>query len=216
MTPSRDVVCSDAITWLKNQSVVQGHSYFASLPDISEFPKYTLTEWKAWFYETALLILSKTHPLDCAVFFQSDIKHNKTEWVDKSYLIQKAAETLGCKLWFHKIMCRVPADTVTLGRPGYSHLLCFSYSESPSTYKYSFADVMSDGGKKTWPRGVGADVASKIAQFIKHNVGSHTLINPFCGEGAMLMAANDAGMNAIGIERSAKRARTALKVPRTF
>ena len=44
------------------------------------------------------------------------------------------------------------------------------------------------------------------AKFIAEQTTTRTMINPFCGEGSMLAAANIFGLEAIGIERSPKRA----------
>jgi len=48
-------------------------------------------------------------------------------------------------------------------------------------------------------------VCRMVARFVQTHTRSHTVVNPFCGEGAMLAAANAEGLSAIGIERSVKR-----------
>lgn len=177
------------------------------MPDISEFPGYTLNEWKEWFVRTATLILSKCPPLGVTIFYQSDIKHDGT-WVDKSYLCQKAAESLGAELLWHKIICRSPAGIATFGRPAYSHMLCFS-QELRVDISQSTADVIPDLGEKTWARGMGLEACLIAARFIKEQTQSTLMINPFCGEGSMLAAANAFDLEAVGIERSPKRAEKA-------
>jgi hypothetical protein len=178
-----------------------------SLPDISEFPGYSLTGWKEWFTSTAGLILSKTPENGVTFFFQSDIKVENT-WVDKSFLVQKAALDHGHELLFHKIVCRFPVGTITFGRPAYSHVLAFSKSVRPDLGK-STADVLPDTGEKTWVRGMGLEVALMIARFVKEQTQTKTIVNPFCGQGSMLAAANFLGLGAVGIERSTKRAEMA-------
>lgn len=203
----RIVHTADAIEWLRSQEVLKGSSLVGSLPDISEFPGYTLPEWKAWFTSTARLILSKTPDDGVSFFFQSDIKVDST-WVDKSFLVQKAAEESGQDLLFHKIVCRFPVGTITFGRPAYSHVLAFSKSVRPD-YGKSTADVLPDTGEKTWVRGMGLDVSLMIARFVKEHTQTTTVVNPFCGQGSMLAAANFVGLHAVGIERSTKRAEMA-------
>ncbi len=203
----RIVHCDDAIEWLKQASIPEDASLIASMPDISEFPQYTLEKWKEWFISTAKLILSKTPDNEVAVFYQSDIKHENI-WVDKAYLIQKAAEEIGSELLWHKIVCRFPAGTITFGRPAYSHIICFSKKFRPDLSK-STADVIPVIGEKTWERGMGLEACQMIAKFIARETQSKTLIHPFCGEGGMLAAANFHGLHAIGIERSPKRAEKA-------
>lgn len=208
----REVFCTDAIEWLINFNEKQGFSFLGSLPDYSEFPTLTLEEWKNWFQETAELILSKTSPDGVTIFFQSDIKHESL-WVDKSFIVQKAAEKLGHNLLWHKILCRMSPGTITFGRPSYSHMLCFSKTVRPDLGK-STADVVADIGEKTWVRGMGLEASLIASEFVLKQTQTKTLVNPFCGEGSALAAANFVGLNAIGIERSPKRAEKArvLKV----
>jgi hypothetical protein len=203
----RVVVSEDAIIWLKHYQDQGLTSFLGSLPDISEFPGTSLESWKLWFEDTAGLILEKTSPDGVTIFFQSDIKHEGL-WVDKSYLIQKAAEKRGHNLLWHKIFCRAPAGTIMFGRPAYSHMLCFSQTVIPDRAK-STADVIPDLGEKTWVRGMGLDASLFAAAFIKKHTTSTTLINPFCGEGSVIAAANYLGLDAVGIERSPKRAQKA-------
>ena len=94
------------------------------------------------------------------------------------------------------------------GRPSYSHMLCFSKNVRADLSK-STADVIPDLGEKTWVRGMGLEASLMASQFVKRHTSSHTLINPFCGEGSVLAAANHSGLNAVGIERSPKRCQKA-------
>jgi hypothetical protein len=206
--PKRTVYCEDALTWLQNHDQntnYSKYSFVASMPDISEFPKFSVSEWKTWFFDTASLILSRTPDEGVTIFYQSDIKLDG-EWIDKGYLCQKAAEAQHSALLWHKIICRTTPGIATFGRPAYAHLLCFSKNLRLSDLSKSTADVIPDLGEKTWERGMGLSTCLAIAKFIQDNTDSTTLINPFCGEGSMLAAANSLGLDAIGIERSPKRA----------
>lgn len=203
----REVYCADAIQWLNDFNPQPGYSFLGSLPDYSEFPGLTLDEWKNWFQSTAELILSRTSPDGVTIFFQSDIKHESL-WVDKAFIIQKAAEKIGHNLLWHKIFCRMAPGTITFGRPSYSHMLCFSKELRPDLGK-STADVVSDLGEKTWVRGMGLEASLIASEFVFKETTTRTLVNPFCGEGSVLAAANAVGLNAIGIERSPKRAEKA-------
>ena len=206
----RSVFCEDAIQWLETREVQLGSSLVSSMPDISEFPGYSLAEWKNWFLSTASLILSKTSPECVTIFYQSDIKFEGT-WVDKGYLCQKAAEALGHELLWHKIICRSPAGIATFGRPAYSHMLCFSKNLKVDISK-STPDVIPDLGDKTWQRGMGLEACLMAAKFIAEQTPSKTIINPFCGEGSMLAAASVYELEGIGIERSPKRADKARRL----
>lgn len=203
----RIVHCEDALKWLGTSTVEEDFSFVASMPDFSEFPGLTLTQWKEWFIEAAHLIMSRCPDEGVSVFYQSDIKHEGV-WIDKAYLCQKAAEKLGIDLIWHKIICRAPIGVATFGRPSYSHILCFSKRLRPSL-SMSTADVLPQVGDKTWQRGMGLEASLMVAKFIAEQTKTKTVINPFCGQGSMLAAANQLGLNAIGIERSPKRAQKA-------
>lgn len=204
---SRIVHCEDAIKWLESQSLLSGSSLLGSLPDISEFPSYSLVQWKEWFIKTAELILSKTDPNGVTLFYQTDIKVDG-RWVDKGYLVQKAAENLGHELLWHKIICRIRPGGIMFGRPAYSHVLCFSKNLKVDVSK-STADVIPDIGDKTWERGMGLEACIVMAKFVATQTPTKTLVNVFCGEGSMLAAANAFGLDAVGVERSPKRAEKA-------
>lgn len=163
--------------------------------------------WKEWFVNTSKLVLSRCPDDGVTIFFQSDIKLDGV-WVDKGYLCQKAAEELGFELLWHKIFCRTPIGTITFGRPSYSHAICFSRKVKADPSK-STLDVIPYLGEKTWQRGMGLEAALMISKFIATEVKSKTIVNPFCGEGSVLAAANALELDAIGIERSPKRAERA-------
>lgn len=204
----RTVYCEDALEWLEKNPVLEGCSLIASMPDISEFHGFSLEQWKEWFYNTAKLVLSRTSEYGVTVFYQSDIKVDGV-WVDKGYICQKAAEALGHQLIWHKIICRVEPGKATFGRPAYSHVLCFSKSFRLHDLSKSTPDVLPIMGDKTWERGMGYEACMMIAKFIAEQTNTKTLVHPFCGQGGMLAVANSLGLNAIGIERSPKRAELA-------
>jgi hypothetical protein len=202
--PQRHVDCADVIEWLRGRETVEGASIVASMPDFSEFPQLTLEEWKTWFTETAKLVLSRTADDGVALFFQSDIKRDGI-WVDKGYLVAKAAEATGHALLFHKVLCRAPPGQTTFGKPAYSHLLAFSRTVRPPVDE-STADVIPDLGEKTWARGMGLIACRVACEFIRRSTRTRTVVSLFSGEGSVLAVANHLGLDAIGVERSPKRA----------
>lgn len=201
----REVHCEDALQWLQVRGRLEGCSLVASLPDYSEFPGRTLAWWKDWFREAAALVLASTPDDGLTLFFQTDLKHEGT-WVDKSHLIQGAARDEA--LLFHQIVCRCPAGSPSHGRPGYSHLLAFSRGLRMPTDRAT-RDVLPQGGEKTWPRGMGLEACRGAVRLIQRLTCSRTLVMPFCGQGLLLAVAEEAGLDAIGIELSPKRARKA-------
>jgi hypothetical protein len=204
---TRTVHCADALEWLANTPPLEGSSTLASLPDISEFPSFTVAEWEAWFIRAAILVLRATPDRGIAVFYQSDIKREGL-WVDKGALCQRAALETGHALLWHKIVCRVKPGSVTYGRPSYSHLLAFSKGVKLDPAR-STADVLPEAGDSVWTRGMSMKAALLACREMRESAGSHTLVNPFCGHGTALAAANTLGLHAIGIEKSRKRAEKA-------
>jgi hypothetical protein len=203
----REVVCADVLPWLSSRESLPGCSIVASMPDYSEFPGLSLDEWKTWFTETAKLILSRTPDDGAALFFQSDIKRDGV-WIDKGYLVAKAAEETGHALLFHKVLCRAPAGQTTFGKPSYSHLLAFSRGVRPPVDE-STADVIPDLGEKTWARGMGVVACRVACEFILRSTKTRTVVSLFAGEGSVVAYANHIGLHAIGVERSPKRAERA-------
>ena len=203
----RSVECTDALAWLKSQPTLTGSSIITSLPDFSEFPSLTITEWQSWFIETSALVLSKCPDEGVTIFYQSDIKHEGV-WIDKAFLCQKAAEIQGHALLWHKIVCRAPAGSITFGRPAYSHMLCFSKGVRADISK-STADVITDPGKVTWTRGMGFKACLLACRYVLESTVTRTIVDPFCGHGTVLAAANELGLDAIGIEIGRTRAKKA-------
>ena len=197
----------DAILWLRSQKKLEGCSIITSLPDISEFPKMNVETWKTWFQETVELVLSKCPDDGVTLFYQTDLKKDG-EWIDKSYLCQKVAESAGHFLLAHKIVCRAPANIDTSNATGYSHLLCFSKNKSSKKTK-TFADVTLEEGQKTWKRGMGLEACILACEITKAYTNSHTIVDPFCGHGTVLAVANELGFSAIGVEHKLKHVKIA-------
>lgn len=203
--PERTVYTEDALAWLRSCDRLEGCSLATSLPDFSEFPGTSLADWKAWFTAAATLVLAATPDDGVTLFYQTDLKH-EGGWVDKSHLVQLAAQDE--QLLWHGIVCRCPAGSATFGRPGYAHLLAFSRGVRLPPERAT-RDVLPEGGEKTWPRGMGLEACRQAVRFVTGHTRSHTLVVPFCGQGLLLAAANEAGLDAVGIELSPKRARRA-------
>lgn len=211
-TPSRLVIQGDALVWLAENPAHPGDAVVTSLPDVSELPELGpgLDGWKSWFVNTAATLLRWLPPGSPCLFFQSDIRHHG-QWVDKSYLIQRAAEAVGATLVFHKIVCRHPAGTLTQGRPSYSHLLAFSSGE-PLVPKKPSADVLPDAGEMPWSRAMGARACEAACRFLLNETSARRVVDPFCGKGTVLAVANALGLDALGVELSGKRCRAARKL----
>ena len=129
----------------------QGASVITSLPDVSELP-LGLLEWKRWFTDAARAVIRWVPPEGLALFYQSDVRR-QAAWVDKSYLVMRAAESEGATVVWHAIVCRKPPGTLSQGRASYSHLLVVAMR--PSAPRLPRAAVLPDPGSMPWSRARG-------------------------------------------------------------
>lgn len=212
-TPAtRTVEQGDGIAWLERAPLPADHAIVTSLPDISEMPELG-DRWAAWFVDTVALACRQVADDAVAIFYQTDIRRGG-RWIDKGYLVQKGAEAAGSHLLWHKVVCRVPPGIITMGRPSYAHLLAFSRGLRLDAGR-STADVLPSTGAMTWSRAMGVAACEVAARFLLAETACRTVVDPFCGLGTMLAVANAHGLDAIGIERAARRARKAraLRLP---
>jgi hypothetical protein len=93
---------------------------------------------------------------------------------------------------------------VTFGRPAYAHMLAVSRTRrlEPGA---STADVLPALGKMSWSRAMGSAACDVAVAFVA-STGARTVVDPFCGQGSALAAANAQGLDAIGVELSKRRA----------
>lgn len=206
-SPSRTVHCADALAWLREQPLPADAAILTSLPDVVEFRHRDAVRWRAWFVAAAELVLRSTPADGAAVFYQTDAKRDGA-WIDKSHLVQLAADAAGVPLLWHKIVCRAPAGTATFARPGYAHLLCFA-ERLRDTSEHATPDVLPELGAMTWPRAIGLTAARFAVGWLCDHAGARLIVDPFCGVGTVLAVANELGLPAIGVDNHAGRAEQA-------
>lgn len=204
--PSRRVVEADACVWLRENTAAPDTSVITSLPDVSEV-SLGFEAWRAWFIATARQIVTWIPESGTAIFYQSDIRHEGA-WIDKGYLVMRAAEDANIPLLWHKIVHRAPPGTIAFGRASYSHMLCFSRTAS---LQKPGPDILP-AGAATWTRGMGIAACRVACRFLVENTATRVVVDPFCGQGTSLAVANAMGLDAIGVELSAKRCRQAQKL----
>jgi hypothetical protein len=132
----REIICSDAIAWLKSSSEPLNGSIFTSMPDISELNDMLrgypdtgsrVVAYEEWFTDAAFSILSRLRDGAYAIFLQSDVrvvdKGNVVHWIDKSKLCSTAADKAGANVMWHKMTLNTNIDKKSVARPGYSHLI---------------------------------------------------------------------------------------------
>jgi hypothetical protein len=200
----------DGLAWLKANPLPPRAAIITSLPDSSELPSLGFERWRAWFSETSALLCRAVDPSAAALFFQTDVKREGV-WVDKGYLVQRGAEDAGLQQVFHKVVCRAPAGTATFGRPAYAHLLGFSRLVRPDPGK-STADVIPRLGEMPWSRAMGVEACEVAVDWLLRHTACRTVVDPFCGLGTVLAVAERRGLDAIGVELSAKRASRAREL----
>ncbi len=218
MAPTRTIYCEDALTWMASSpglETLARASVITSLPDLSEIPELGLAGWQRWFEDAAFAVLRSLGGEGVALFFQSDIRHGG-RWIDKSNLVQRAADRSDHCLLFHKIVCRLPAGTPTQGRSSYSHLLAFAQGPRP-TLRRPTPDVLPDGGHQPGKKSMGVNACLLACRFVLDETATRTIVDPFCGFGTALAVANALGMDAVGVDRSSRMCRHArqlqLQVP---
>jgi hypothetical protein len=202
--PARTVLEGDGVAWLARSALPPTHAIVTSLPDVSELRALDFEAWRAWFVDTVALACAQVADTAVAVFYQSDIRR-EGRWVDKGFLVSSGAERAGAACLFHKVVCRRPAGSLVRGRAGFSHLLAFSHSLRTSDDEPS-ADVLPRLGARPWPRAMGTAACEEVCRFLLASTACRTVVDPFCGLGTMLAVANAYGLDAIGIERSPRRA----------
>ncbi|MEO7735589.1 MAG: SAM-dependent methyltransferase [Kofleriaceae bacterium] len=203
--PLRVVHHGDGIAFLADR-LPDDHAIVTSLPDHSELPALGVPAWRDWFIATVALACHAVGDDAVAMFYQTDVKHDG-RWIDKAHLVMCGADAAGSHVLWHKVVCRVPPGLTTFGRPAYAHLVCLSRARrlAPGT---STADVLPALGTMSWSRAMGSAACDAAVRFVA-SIGARTVVDPFCGHGSILAAANAHGLDAIGVELSRRRARRA-------
>jgi hypothetical protein len=207
---TKRIIQAEALAWLAENPASPGTSVITSLPDVSEVPERGFEGWKAWFGEAARAVLRWVPEPGLVIFFQSDIRKDGV-WVDKGYLVQRAAEAEGRALLWHKVVCRHAPGSISHGRAGYSHLLCFAHAPREAI-THPGPDVLADAGFKPWSKAMGVDACGLACRFLREESATTLVVDPFCGHGTALSVANHFGFDALGIELSTRKAKAARRL----
>jgi hypothetical protein len=202
---SRTVHHADALDWLRAAGRLDGASVITSLPDVSELA-LPFDGWKRWFVSAAAATMAAVPDDGVAIFFQSDIRRGGA-WVDKGALVTRAADEGGMSMLFHKIVCRLPPGTATMGRASYAHLIGFARGQRAP--RSASPDVLADGGFKPGAKAMGVNACVHAVRFVQRETPTRTVVDPFCGFGTVLAVANALGLDAVGVDHSAKMVRKA-------
>jgi hypothetical protein len=209
--PQRQVHHADALAWLAERASLAGASVVTSLPDVSELPTLGYEGWRRWFEDAAAATMRAVPDEGVAIFFQSDVRHHGA-WVDKGALVARAADRVGMVTVFHKIVCRKPPGTITFGRASYSHLLAFARTVPEAAGRVAGADVIPEGGFVPGRKAMGVNACLAACRFVRDATPTRTIVDPFCGWGTVLAVANAIGLDAIGVDLSARMCRRARQL----
>jgi len=80
-----------------------------------------------------------------------------------------------------------------------------------NTQKHGYSDVIPDGGRAAWVRGIGLHSCEAIVRMIQQESACTTLVHLFCGKGLLLEVAREKGMDVIGVDLSKKQCRAAQR-----
>lgn len=223
----REVVCADAVEWLRRPGVVpEGACVLTSLPDSSEVRAFapTIEAWQAWFVEAARAVLQALPPRAIAVFYQTDVRLPGIGQVSKAYLVLKAAaEVDGAVLLWHKVVHFGSIDQQSShgGSVGFTHLLCFWRQGVGSETFEDCGSMVPDivaRGQKPWRLRkaaccMGANATLSVLKWVRRRLPNvDTVIDPFCGAGTVLAIGNTLGLRAIGVDISRPRCKQAARL----
>jgi hypothetical protein len=200
----------EALAWLEANPAAPNTSVITSLPDVSELAECDLEQWRRWFSQAARAVLAWVPDDGVAIFFQSDVLARGV-WIDKSFLLLSAAQASGHHLVWHKIVCRTAPGSVSPGRVGYSHLLCFAREVRPA-FRHALPDVLPSPGFEPSRKAMGVEACALAVRFALAETNVRTIVDPFCGRGTALAVANAFGLDAVGVDRSERCCRAARKL----
>lgn len=189
-----EIVCQNSLTWLAKQKNHSLGNVITGIPDLDETP-YTMVKYEQFIKKILTLIFKKTRKDGYCLFMNTDRKFQKN-WIDKSYWIQKVADSVKIPLKWHKIILLRKVNSTHIQRPTYQHYLCFSYEGGPGE---ATPDVFTCGQKAysnaSCPKGV-----THAVNFVKRYSKSEQVVDPFVGRGTVLKIAQSKGLNGIGID----------------
>jgi hypothetical protein len=206
----RDVHRAEALAWLAGHASTDDMGVVTSLPDFSELRELEFEAWQTWFLTAARTVIEWVSADAVTIFFQTDVVRHGA-WIDKSHLVLRAAEVAGARLIWHKIVCRKPPGAITHGRAGYSHLLCITRRARPKA-KSSSPDVVAEAGFKPTEKSMGVEACRLACQFLLDETRARVVVDPFCGNGTVLAVANALGLDAVGVDRSARACSAARRL----
>jgi hypothetical protein len=185
----RRVVQADLTDWLRDPPAAG--AVVTSLPDAAEVGMQP-DAWLEWYTSALLLCWERAVTLVGGPFvlLATDRKRDG-HLVSKALL---ALEVVGPELLlWHRIALRRQPGQRDIHRPTYTHILAFGGRPGPP-----MPDVVPPGRHPS-RNSVSVPAALHVAAFLA-SVGTRTVLNPACGAGTLLAAANAYGLDAYGCD----------------
>ena len=187
----REVVCADALEWMFDH--LDRAPIVTSPPDAAELG-WSIEEWEPWF-RGALHVCMYAAGDFPSVFYVTD-RRSGGRLHSKAGMVLDAAQAAGLRVLWHKVALRRGVGATDLYRPTFSHLIAVGSDRcKPGA---TTPDVI-DRGLVMYANGMGVNAARLAAQYLLGQ-GYTEVVNPFCGRGTILAAANGVGLAAVGID----------------
>lgn len=200
----RTVDHTGMMTWLDD--LPGGDPVVVSLPDASEVGLADSMDLYAQWLTYAARACLDSAGLAPTVFVQTDRRGQGVQLSKAALLIDTAAGA-GVPLRWHKLALRRDPGATDLKRPTYSHVLAFGGHRPGRT----FPDVWAPSAR-LWQNGMQVQVARDIVAWLDDVWPHGPIVNPCCGHGTVLAAANAAGRAAVGCDLDADLVQVARDV----
>lgn len=197
------IIHGDSLALLPKQ-LEKFDALITSLPSPNELGVGIAT-YAEWMDVAIIRCLDAVNPSGVAIFYQTDTKRDGT-WYSKAAQIIDVGKWRGHRLLWHKIALRKATGAKDLYRPTYSHMLAFSRRGKVGK---ALPDVIP-AGRFLWKNGMGINAARFMAEYAAWF--GKTMVDPFCGQGTAIAAAEALGMHATGIDIDARCCAAARKV----
>ena len=191
----RELICMDALKWLQQQPEKSVSNVITGICDLDEMSGLDVPKYLEFFKSVGDQVFKKLKPDGYAIFIQTDRKYQKN-WIDKSYILNHLARMNGFKLVWHKIVLHRDVNSTDLHRPTYAHMLCYTVTGTSGAATPDVIPVSSKTYKNATPK----LAAERAVEFISKYSPYSEIVDPFVGQGTIVVAANDRGLNAVGID----------------
>lgn len=221
----------DTLDWLDGRVQLDmpvRYNIITSIPDISELgtrrQRVDAEDYEDWFIEVVSKIMNVLPPDNVAIFYQTPGRSSGIggAWLDKGHLCQLGARSAGARCVWQKIALDGPPGIERAGRPGFVNMLCFSKqhalpSSADGAARFKTVDVLYRGSM-SYRKAMGEEACREAVSYCERWVdgkfsSQRAVVDPFCGHGSVLAAANCSGASAYGLDLSAECCRLALSYP---